>query len=535
MAPIDGEPSAPSDPPQRSAKTIRQIEEEQKLVQQWEEREKEANERLAKAEERQAELANEAAAAQRDAIKARNEIKVHKRIIEYAEKKPSSGVSKDKAKVRAPKSPEEKKQTLAKMKTRMELARQHYVKFNVVKNLEGKARANGEKVLTEMTAKVADIQAPISARIGRSPLLFTLVMLSVGLTAVITALTAYDVTKSFVARHLRGQFVWLDDVARHDDRLAFFEWVSEMCDRPHLQESLICQATHMDYGVSGMKKPENWLVRQLALLKVMERGVDFCPGHAHGKGLMDVRDKVLGKLWLRATLGAAGALGTVDARELLRRMAEGEIPLSRLDDEIAKIPAYSKWLKKVLHGPLAAWGIRLADPEPPTLKCNVKKRRPAGRPVIIGFLAFGLVAVLGGVELIARDLKPTQAGKLFYLLPVRLVSSVFSLLASVLGAAALAVKATASALSTAKGWLQDHLAQPLKWAADWLWPPLEFAMLLPILIIGLLVDESITNKFVGFRHWRGVFGGTAASLGVLAVCMSVYLTDWSVMPDYVDD
>ena len=70
-----------------------------------------------------------------------------------------------------------------------------------------------------------------------------------------SSLALYDVSRSIVARNFRETFretfPWLERVARQDERAGFHEWVSETCEKPHLQESLICQATIMDSRVGA--------------------------------------------------------------------------------------------------------------------------------------------------------------------------------------------------------------------------------------------------------------------------------------------
>ena len=56
---------------------------------------------------------------------------------------------------------------------------------------------------------------------------------------------------------------FLVTAARAAELDAFQGWVSDACSRPHLQETLICQATHMtrSHGWFASPEPENWLVK----------------------------------------------------------------------------------------------------------------------------------------------------------------------------------------------------------------------------------------------------------------------------------
>ena len=239
-------------------------------------------------------------------------------------------------------------------------------------------------------------------------LAFAFVMVSSLRVLVWLAHSVYGALRLMAALVLKDHSHWMADVAKEAHYADFIEWVAATCDKPHLKESLICQLSHMKYdGGWGAPRPENWLVEQLSLLKVAQQGVDFCPEDGHGHGLRGIHDNLLGSPWVRFALKVVGKV-TTDAHKVVDGMIQGKIGLSKLDDEIVKLPYYDKWLKKVLHKPLGDWGMKLADATPPQIVCaNRPEANRADLLVAVIYIGFGTCALLVAFELLMQ----ARAGK----------------------------------------------------------------------------------------------------------------------------
>ena len=138
---------------------------------------------------------------------------------------------------------------------------------------------------------------------------------------------------------------WLSRSAQLDDFHAFSQ---QVCADPWQKETVLCQA------VEG-----NWLARQLVRAKLHEADVDHCdPDEVRG-GCR--HDPCLTKGLAKVLLGVADSWGSPlnnrlsgvyyallpvrqRLRNLLRSMAKGKVPLSKLDRELKKLPLLERKL-----------------------------------------------------------------------------------------------------------------------------------------------------------------------------------------------
>ena len=275
-------------------------------------------------------------------------------------------------------------------------------------------------------------------------MLSLLAALCMVMVAVWLAMSMYDVFRAVLLPR-----------TRHAEHHLFVEWLSTTCTRPHLRESLICQVAHMD--AHGLQ-PENWLVRQLALIKVRERGIDFCPNESAAQGLTGIVEQHLKNIWVRAGLKMAGLLA-LDAEATLKKMANGEIGLSRLDDELGALRQRQgeRLVKKLLRDPLKAWGIVLADLKPPRLRCGGGGEGEEARTTLrAASVIAAIAALLGGIELMMRDRARQGQGPVTA--PARLLDAAAKAVKKAFNAA---VQKVATGLVQARAWLLE----PESWRA----------------------------------------------------------------------
>ena len=364
--------------------------------------------------------------------------------------------------------------------------------------------------------------------------LFAMVALSTVVVVVWFAMGAYDVFKAMVLPR-----------ERHTEHALFLKWVSSTCSKSYLHESLICQLTHMD---KRGEQPMNWLVRQLALLKVRERGVDFCPDESAARGLINVTNQHLAGFAKQLGLLAAKAFLGLDAEQVLLDMANGEIGLSKLSNriEVLSIGA-EKFIKSILKNPLAAWGIKLADIKGnDLLKCRAAGQDRGHLHAWCADRAFSLMlaalcALLSGIELMAGSNNRARGsqGNGPVTAPARLLGA--------------AVKFLKSAVSVALDWISGRIVMTwnmvltsARWrdakrrAAALASPPSQLCIFLLLLFYkkfnsGEAMNSgpsSPTDRPRSLRgRRRGILGCCLVLVGI--VLLLAALTPWLVLTDEI--
>ena len=335
------------------------------------------------------------------------------------------------------------------------------------------------------------LRGKVAARFGESMVLSLLAALCMVMVAVWLAMSMYDVFRAVLLPR-----------TRHAEHHLFVEWLSTTCTRPHLRESLICQVAHMD--ARGLQ-PENWLVRQLALIKVRERGIDFCPNESAAQGLTGIVEQHLKNIWVRAGLKMAGLL-TLDAEATLKKMANGEIGLSRLDDELGALRQRQgeRLVKKLLRDPLKAWGIVLADLKPPRLRCGGGGEGEEARTTLrAASVIAAIAALLGGIELMMRDRARQGQGPVTA--PARLLDAAAKAVKKAFNAA---VQKVATGLVQARAWLLE----PESWRARLLNKASQVAAVVAekgetlLLVIYQRANPGKDRPGGLQSHWRGILG-----------------------------
>ena len=274
-----------------------------------------------------------------------------------------------------------------------------------------------KKSADKVGRKVVDEQLSQDTVAGRLKLLFLVLSGLVILLWLISFLTTSILSNLASFELLARNVGLLKRVRERDTRFAhledFTKWASETCspDKPWIKETLLCQAVFSMDPRFG--QPDNWLVRMILMVKVAERDVDCetLSREAHGQGLRRLandEDSPLNKvelyvtkeerarrdlygvrppLWKRVAssaatrlvVGAQAVIGRankhLDARRLLNRIADGDVPLSTLDDQLKDLGPAREQIVNLLRGVLSAWGLTIARHD---AKAKLKAQKRSG-------------------------------------------------------------------------------------------------------------------------------------------------------------